>query len=187
MQWGQTLGDFPDMKLWFETNPPRSTVVKGYAVMEETCKTRRSMDDETRAMLFDQTGAALRAQACRKVAWDERQAMRAIGAAAKPEIPAALGRRTYGAGLSSDAPCPTRGAAVSPTRCGPPQRPGSPFPRNNAGPSLFTRRRAGASMNRNDRSDTATVSANAVTRNATGHCASGVRPISPVMIGRCSK
>jgi hypothetical protein len=40
------------MKRWFETIQARPAAMKGYTVMEETRKTRRPMDDETRAMCF---------------------------------------------------------------------------------------------------------------------------------------
>jgi len=59
---GQTLDDFPDMKRWFDTIQARPAVVKGYAVMEETRKNRRPMDDKTHALYFGQTAATVRSQ-----------------------------------------------------------------------------------------------------------------------------
>jgi GST-like protein len=45
---GQTLDDFPYMKRWFDTIQARPAVVRGYAVMEETRKNRKPIDDKTR-------------------------------------------------------------------------------------------------------------------------------------------
>jgi GST-like protein len=45
---GQTLDDFPHMKRWFDTIRARPAVERGYAVMEETRKNRKRIDDKTR-------------------------------------------------------------------------------------------------------------------------------------------
>jgi GSH-dependent disulfide-bond oxidoreductase len=62
---GQPPGDFPDMKRWFDTIGARPAVARGYAVMEETRKNRRPMDDKTRAMFFGQTAATVTAATVR--------------------------------------------------------------------------------------------------------------------------
>jgi hypothetical protein len=43
------------MKRWFDTIQAAPAVVKGYAVMDETRKKRKPMDDKTRAIYFGQT------------------------------------------------------------------------------------------------------------------------------------
>jgi GST-like protein len=45
---GQTLDDFPYMNRWFDTIQAWPAVVRGYAVMEETRKNRKPIDDKTR-------------------------------------------------------------------------------------------------------------------------------------------
>jgi hypothetical protein len=44
------LDDFPNMERWFDI----------YAMMAETRKNRKPMDDKTRAIYFDQTAATVR-------------------------------------------------------------------------------------------------------------------------------
>ncbi len=58
---GETLDDFLNMKRWFDPIQARPAVVKGYAVMEETRKNRKPVDDKTRAIYFGQTAATVRA------------------------------------------------------------------------------------------------------------------------------
>jgi hypothetical protein len=52
------LGDeLPNIKRWFNAIQARPAVTKGYAVMEDERKSRKPMDDKTRAMYFGQTAA----------------------------------------------------------------------------------------------------------------------------------
>ena len=60
---GQSLDDFPNLKRWFDAIRARPAVEKGYAVMEDTRRNGKPIDDKARAMFFGQTAATVRAHA----------------------------------------------------------------------------------------------------------------------------
>ena len=57
---GQKLGDFPHLKLWFETVQVRPAVVKSYEGVELPYSRSRNLSDEERQVLFGQTTGSIK-------------------------------------------------------------------------------------------------------------------------------
>ena len=57
---GQNLGDFPNLKRWFETIKARPATVRAYEGVEPPYAGRSTISDEERRILFGQTAASVR-------------------------------------------------------------------------------------------------------------------------------